>query len=29
MGPPKYEDAKLNLIKDSKIELPFSNKQHQ
>lgn len=29
MGPPKYEDAKFNLVKDLKIELPFSKKQHQ
>ena len=25
MGPPKYEDAKFDLIKESKIEVKFSN----
>jgi len=25
MGPPKYEDAKFNLSKDSKIEVKFNN----
>lgn len=25
MGPPKYEDAKFDLIKDSKIEVKFNN----
>lgn len=25
MGPPKYQDAKIDLIKDSKIEVKFNN----
>lgn len=25
MGPPKYQDAKFNLVKDSKIEVKFNN----
>ncbi len=28
MGPPKFEDAKFEVTKDSKIELPFSGKKH-